>query len=221
MAKETRNLQSFSEVALRGYGELVIEQVTGGTEEVLIEANAGIITRIGTEVIGRRLVLGIRMPWYEWFTWGITWIFLADKHIRYVLKVRSLEEVVLQGSGRISCGALRGKRLRVRISGSGGIVMGGMETEAIETHISGSGSITCAGAAQVFEARISGSGNVDADNLQCGRATARISGSGHISLKASESLDVRISGSGRVTYSGDPRVDTKISGSGSVRHTQA
>jgi hypothetical protein len=221
MAKETRSLQGFSEVALRGYGELVIEQVTEGTEEVLIEADAGIMTRIGTDVIGRRLVLGISLPWYEWFTWGITWIFLADKRVCYALKVRSLEEVVLQGSGRISCSALRGRQLRVRISGSGSIVMGGMEADAVETHISGSGSITCSGAARAFEARISGSGKVDADSLQCGRATARISGSGNISLKASESLDVRISGSGRVSYSGDPRVDTKISGSGSVRHKQA
>ena len=217
MAKETRNLQSFSEVALRGHGELVIEQMAEGAEEVHIEADASLMTRIGTEVIGRRLVLGIRLSWYEWFTWWITWIFLADKNIRYVLKVRDLEEMALQGSGRISCAALRGRQCRMRISGSGMIKVSGMAGEIVETHISGSGSITCSGTSETFEARISGSGKVDADGLECRRATVRINGSGEISLKATESLDVRISGSGRVSYSGDPRVDTKISGSGRVR----
>jgi hypothetical protein len=216
MATETRSVQGFSEVALRGYGELLIEQVNT-PEEVVIEADSSLMTRIGTDVIGRRLVLGLSMPWYEWFTWWTTWIFLPDKRIRYVLRVRSLEELALQGSGRITCDALRGNQCRMRISGSGRIIVGGIEAETVEARISGSGSITCSGKARAFEARISGSGRVHADGLECTRAAARITGSGDISLSATEHLDVRITGSGRVSYSGDPRVDTNISGSGRVR----
>jgi hypothetical protein len=217
VAAETRSLRAFSEVVLRGYGELVIEQVKEGPEEVLIEADETLMTRIGSEVIGSRLVLGLNLPWYEWLTWWMTWLFLPNKHIRCVLKIRSLEEMALQGSGSISCNALRGSRCRMRISGSGAIVVGGIDVESVETRISGSGSITCSGTARGFEARISGSGRVRADGLQCARAEARISGSGDISLFATERLDVRISGSGKVSYSGDPRIDTSISGSGRVR----
>jgi hypothetical protein len=217
VATETRSLKDLSEVALRGYGELVVEQISEGPDEVLIDADESLLPRIGTEVIGRRLVLGLSMPWYEWFTWWFTWIFLPNKHIRYVLKVRTMEEMALLGSGSISCDALRGSQCRMRISGSGRIIVGGIEAETVETRISGSGSITCSGKAPAFEARISGSGRVHADGLECRRAAVRISGSGDISVNASENLDVRISGSGRVSYSGDPRLDTSISGSGRVR----
>lgn len=217
MATETRSLGAFSEVALRGYGELVIEQAPDGKEEVTIEADASLMTRIAADVTGRRLVLGLGMPWYEWITWWFTWMFLADRHIRYHLKVRTLEEMVLQGSGTISCNGLRGGACRVRISGSGRIVVGGLAEGTVETRISGSGNITCSGVAQAFEARISGSGRIHADGLECKRAVTRISGSGDISVHATETLDVGISGSGRVSYAGEPRVDTHISGSGRVR----
>lgn len=216
MTTETRRLGTFSEVALRGHGELIIEQAPEATEEVTIEADESLMPRISSEVIGRRLVLGLGMPWYEWITWWFSWIFLADHRVRYHLKVRNLEEMALQGSGAISCNGLRGSACRMRISGSGRIVVGGLDEGTVETRISGSGNITCSGAAQAFEARISGSGD-RAEGLECRRAATRISGSGDISVHATESLNVGISGSGRVSYAGEPRVDTHISGSGRVR----
>jgi len=218
---ETRSVQGFTEVTLHGYGELVVE--TGGpelSESLVIEADETLLLRIASEVRGNRLSLGFRMPWYEWVTWWMLWLFLPDKRIRYRLRARAIQGLSLSGSGSVTCASLRGDQCRMRISGSGKIAVDGLAVGLVETAISGSGDISCSGAAERFEARISGSGSVRAERLAARQSAVRISGSGDVSVLAVDSLDVRISGSGRVWYAGEPRVQTSISGSGRVRRLQ-
>jgi hypothetical protein len=195
---ETRDVRDFSEVTLRGYGELLVEQ--GAPERLVIDADDALLARISSEVRGRRLVLGFRMPWYEWLTWWISWLMLPDKRIRYALRAGRVEGLFLTGSGTIRAQ--------------------GIDGGSLEAGISGSGRIECAGRVQRLEARISGSGGIDTRGLDAVAAVVRISGSGGVTVKASETLDVRISGSGGVRYLGSPRVTTHISGSGGIRQVQ-
>jgi hypothetical protein len=199
MRSETRTVQGFSEVVLKGYGEVVVTQ--GTPESLAIEADDTLLTRIESEVRGRRLVLGFRMPWYEWLTWWISWLFLPDKSIRYTLTAAKIEGLLLAGSGRIKAG--------------------NVDAASLEIGISGSGAVECQGRVQRLEARITGSGRIDAGGLDAFAATVRISGSGDTAVKARDSLEVRISGSGGVRYLGSPRVTTHISGSGRVRQEQS
>jgi hypothetical protein len=214
---ETRRVSGFTEVALRGYGKLVVEQTTDAQAEgITIEAEPELLSRITTEVRGRRLLLGFGMPWFEWIGFWFTWLLTPDKSIRYRLVVRTVEELLISGAGSVECASLRSDSLRLRISGSGRVRVNDLHAGSLEANISGSGRVECAGSAESVEARISGAGRIDAEMLGARNARARISGSGRIDVNATETLDAWISGAGSVRYKGDPRISTHISGAGRI-----
>jgi hypothetical protein len=194
LKSESRHVEGFSEVALLGHGELVVHQ--GSPDSLVIEADDTLLPRIESDVRGRRLHLGYRMPWYEWITWWLSWLFLAHRGIRYNLTAARVEGLFLAGSGRIAAG--------------------GLDTGSLEVGISGSGTMKCTGTAERVNAHIAGSGEIDTRELDAAAVSVRISGSGRVTVKARDTLEVRIAGSGDVRYLGAPRVTTHISGSGGV-----
>jgi len=219
MITETRTIQGIDEVSLLGRGDLVVEQAGGAGDvgSLVIEADESLMPKISSEVRGRRLLLGLRMPWYDWITWVFSWAFIPDKTIRYRLKVSTIQDLTITGSGRIHCAALHVDSCRLRITGSGRIDMEGLGAGLVEMHISGSGDVRCAGEADRVRAQITGSGNVQAQRLAGRSVEVRISGSGGAAVSAAEALDVRITGSGSVRYTGSPKVSSRITGSGRVR----
>ncbi|HEY9595004.1 MAG TPA: DUF2807 domain-containing protein, partial [Spirochaetia bacterium] len=178
MLTETRTVQGFTEVVLRGYGSLDIVQNTGstGSESLVIEADDELMPRIESEVTGRRLVLGLRMPWYEWMSFWLTWIFLVDKGIHYTLRVNRLTGISIVGSGRVRCDGLRGDACRLRIGGSGRLEASGIAASEMEAEVWGSGAVECAGRVESLRVRVSGSGRVKTENLAARRASVRIGG---------------------------------------------
>jgi hypothetical protein len=215
---ETRSVTGFDEVILRGYGEVVIEQNDGqtGPESVTIEADQSIMDRLGAEVRGGRLVLGFSMPWYEWLGWGVAWLFLPHKGIRYTVRANQVRGVTLTGSGSLRSQRLVTDRCGLRITGSGRIAVDSLKAGALQAAISGSGSISCAGEAEDARVDITGSGSVEGDRMAARSARISISGSGGVSISASGTLDARITGSGSVRYHGSPRVSSSVTGSGRV-----
>jgi Putative auto-transporter adhesin, head GIN domain len=195
LKSESRSVEGFSEVTLLGHGDLVVHQ--GSPDGLAIEADESLLQRIESDVRGGRLYLGFRMPWYEWMTWWIGWLFLSHKGLRYNLTATTVEGLFLTGSGSIKAGDL--------------------DTGSLEAGITGSGTIQCSGKAGRLEARVTGSGEIDTRGLDTGAASVHISGSGAVMVKARDTLDVRITGSGEVRYIGTPRVSTNISGSGRVQ----
>lgn len=211
---ETRAVSGFSEVALQGLGDAILIQ--GNEEGVVIEADESIISRIGSEVRGNRLVLRIDLAWWEWLTWWFTWIFIANKQVRYTVKLRDFSGASISGSGKVRAATLCGTTCRFGISGSGKVIVDRLEADAVETRISGSGDISMAGRAEKQALHISGSGSVQNSDLETADTEVHISGSGKASVNATRRLDVSISGSGSVFYRGQPQVSQHISGSGRV-----
>jgi hypothetical protein len=220
LIKETRNVQGFTDVVLRGYGTLVVEQDPGlaGKETLLIEADDIVMPRIEAEVQGRRLVLGIRMPWYEWMSFGINWIFLPHKGIRYHLHAAAINGLGIGGAGRITCPTLTTDTCRLSIGGAGSLVIDRMQAKEVEAEITGAGRIRCAGSAETLRAHVSGSGRVKAEELVVRGASVNITGSGRVAVHAEQTLDARVSGSGLVEYRGSPAVSTRVTGSGRILH---
>ncbi len=218
LTSETRNVPGLTGVSLRGFGDLAIEQKTeaAGKESIVVEADASILSRVLTEVRGGTLVLGFTMPWYEWLTWWIQWLFIADKRIRFHLTAARIDSIHISGAGRITTPHLECGQLDVRISGAGKIGLSGVAATEVESRVSGAGDIELAGTAERHDARISGAGNVRAVDLSTKRTTAAISGSGKLTVNASDELDVRISGAGGVGYRGNPRITQRVSGAGKV-----
>ncbi len=217
-ASEKREVRGFTEVAIRAYGDLTLEQnpPEGGPEGLVIDADEYLLRRIRSDVRDGRLVLGFQLPWYEWLYGWIPWLFLPEKRVRYRLQANRIHGLAISGAGSITAARLRADRCGFAISGAGKIRIDALEAGDLSTSVSGSGDLELAGAARRHEIRISGAGSVKAAGLATRETVVRISGSGGVTVNAQESLDVHISGSGSVRYTGQPRLSQRISGSGRI-----
>ena len=218
MATEKRNPGKFTIVELIGYGEVFVEQASDAAAPAVltIEADEALISRIGSEVRGNRLRLGLTMPWYEWFSFGWTWLF-SPKKIAYRLTAPAIEGLEITGSGTMTAAELKTERCALVLRGSGTLRFHGSVTRILSSLITGSGVIECRGSADNHEIRLTGSGGIRATELEARQVSVRITGSGGVKVFARESLDVAITGSGSVVYSGQPKLQTRVTGSGSVR----
>jgi hypothetical protein len=211
---ETRDVSGFNEVVLRGFGDATLIQ--GDKEGLTIEADEEILSRIGSEVRGSKLVLGLNLEWWEWLTWWFSWLFMANKDVRYTIRLRDFSGASISGSGKILAGDLCATTCQFGISGSGNVLIERLTAEAVDAHISGSGNIKIGGQATKQQLHISGSGSVQNSELETLDTDINISGSGKASVNATRNLGVNISGSGSVFYRGQPKVRQNISGSGRV-----
>src|SRR5512140_2597108 len=125
---ETRDVHDFSEVALQGVGELVIEQDPNGVESLTIEADSDILPRLSSRVDNGRLILGFDMPWYEWLGWGLEWLLTPNKTIRYHLKARTLNSIALSGAAEMTAGKLSAAAFSLLLGGTGRMRIRELET---------------------------------------------------------------------------------------------
>lgn len=215
---ETRNVSGFTEIALQGYGEVVIEQNPDAPESLVIEADQDIMPRLSSEVRDGRLILGFDMPWYDWLGWGLEWLFTPNKAIRYHISLKQFSGVALSGAASLTAGRLQGAACKVVVSGAGKVRIAELQAASLATTISGSGDIEIgAGSVAKHELHISGSGAVKAANMHTADTRVTVSGAGSSEVDASQTLTVHISGAGSVRYKGAPTLNQQISGAGSVR----
>jgi hypothetical protein len=183
---EPRDVAGFSEVKVRGSGDVTIAVDSSGTESLTVEAEDNLLPLLTSDVEDGVLVLGVRE--------GAN--VSATRPIRYRLTARELNGVSVSGSGSVRASGINAAKFVASISGSGGMDL--------------------SGAADEMRLTISGSGSYDAAHLRAKSARVKISGSGDANVNASESLEAHISGSGSVRYGGNPKVEKHIAGSGSV-----
>ncbi len=215
---EKRDVHDFKEVALQGFGDLVIEQNPDAPESLEIEADQDILSRLSSQVRDGRLILGFDMPWYDWIGWGLEWLFTANKSIHYHLSMKQVNSVALSGAATLTSNHLQSEALKLVISGSGKARLADVQAGSLGMTISGSGDIeVSAGSAPKLDIMVSGSGRVRTADVEAQDAHLTISGSGNVQVAASQTLTVHISGSGDVRYKGNPKVNQSISGSGSVK----
>ena len=216
---ETRSVSGFTEIALQGYGDLVIEQNPDAPESLVIEADQDLMSRLTSEVRGGRLILGFDMPWYDWLGWGLEWLFTPDKSIRYHVSLKQFSGVALSGAANITAAKLQGEACKFVVSGAGKMRIGELQAQSLATTISGSGDVEIGtGVVQnVHDLHVSGSGSVKVAGLQTGETRVSISGAGSAEVDARQTLTVHISGAGSVRYKGSPTLNQQISGAGSIR----
>jgi hypothetical protein len=212
---ETRNVQDFTYVALKGFGDLVIEQKPDAPEALTIEAEADVLRDIRSEVRGGRLILDYDIPWWDFTRW-LSWSIRPNKSVHFHVSLKAFDGCSVIGAGDVTLGPVQTEACKLRISGAGKLHAERIEAQSLDTHISGAGDLQMAGAVQRHELHISGSGDVKAADLQTQQTQVSISGSGDARLNVQEELKVTISGAGKVRYSGQPKVSRYISGVGHV-----
>jgi len=206
-ATETRQVSGFDQVTLEGSGEVYMEQ--GEKEALTVEADDNILPLVRTEVVGNRLVLGLKP----------NMSFNVNSPIIFHLTVKDLNALTLAGSGKIASKPLETGSLSVNLPGSGDIILDGLTAKDLHALLAGSGKIQVSdGSVDSLDVNMAGSGDFQGGDLKTGDANVVIAGSGKVTLWPSGKLSGRILGSGDIRYYGTPsNVDIQTAGSGSVK----
>jgi hypothetical protein len=229
--RETRSVDSFTKVAFRTPGKLLIRQ--GSTQKVELEGKKDILKEIETKVEGGKLVIGKEGKWSDW-SWG------NDDEITVYITVTKLEALHVSGSGNV-VGETKftAEDIDLAVSGSGNMKIEVQATGEINADVSGSGNMKLNGSCKNLDSDLSGSGDMEfemtiANNVEfsisgsgkiqgsgtCNYVKTSVTGSGKILCKDLETnrCDVRISGSGDVEINVKTELDANISGSGTVTY---
>lgn len=202
-AQETRKVGDFTKLNVRGAFD--VKLVSGG-DIVIKTKKPEILKELKTEVENGKLS-----------------IFLENNNrytnveISIEVPVKSLDEVVLTGSGSIDSDVtIRSGSFKTEMNGSGDIKLT-VNADNVKASVRGSGDVRLKGKTQNFVAEVTGSGDLQAYGLESADTDITVNGSGDANVYASENLKARISGSGDISFRGNPKKeDSKVSGSGSI-----
>ncbi len=186
IASEPRRVEgTFTSVELAGSGDVNI--LLTNVQSVNVESDDNIVPLIETKVVDGKLIVSTKP--------GVN--FTTSHGVIVTVAMKSLERVILSGSGNMVIGNMSGPELAIELPGSG--------------HITGDGAV------DHLKIDLPGSGNVLCDQLKAHTADVTLQGSGTITLFADQSLNASIPGSGSIRYSGDPaKVSKNVSGSGTI-----
>lgn len=202
---QTRSVAGFDTIVLAVPSELSIEQ--GGRESMQIECEPAILSKITSEVQGRRLLIGTRPGQMQ-----------TRQPIRIKLGVRTLRTLEARAPSSITTGPLKSDSLALVLTGGGSAHVARLDSaDSLDVRMSGAGDVSFGGGhVKDQQLSISGSGSYTAPALASESAQVAIAGSGEVQLAASSRLAVRIDGVGHVRYRGDPEVTRSIRGIGTI-----
>lgn len=138
-------------------------------------------------------------------------------HVEYVLTVRSLDAVHVDGSGHVTADFSHTAQPRITLDGSGQIVAQGLDAQALTIELDGSGSIRLDGTVDTATFSLDGSGSITARDLAVRAGTLSLGGSGSIDANVTGEVDAHLEGSGSMRIEGGARVISReVEGSGDI-----
>ncbi len=182
---ESRSVSGFSSISSKSIGRIMMQQT--GKESLTIAADDNILPLLESRVADNVLYLTIAKDAHM----------NPTKSIKYVLEVKSLENLKIDGVSSIEAKDIQGEQLTVALDGVG--------------------SLTIAGSVDVLDLSLSGVGSFNGEDLKTKQAKVRQDGVGSAVVNVSEQLDATLSGVGSVEYIGSPQVQQSTKGLGSVK----
>lgn len=193
----------FTQVHLECSGDVEITQ--GTTNSVVVQATPKVMDHLDVHVEGQALILDTKLN-----------TMLSTKKLKFLVTLKDLSEVMVNGSGDVHINPLKTKELALAIDGHGDIHIKDLKADALRTKIEGAGDVIIDGAVEQQSILIDGSGDYKTRELVSKIANVKIEGSGDVLVNATSALNVEIEGSGDVRYTGSPTVAQSIEGSGTV-----
>ena len=210
---DTRAVEGFDidKVILRGSDELKV--TFGDTNRLLVKGDEKDLDREPFYVRGSTLRL------------GYTDRGRSVRGVKYLLEVKDLDGIELEGSGDIWVDPVQTDTLSASVEGSGTMRLHSVEAEDLEVQVAGSGTLQLASSkVDSLDVEVAGSGDIDLGEITAQRMDVALAGSGDI-IGTSDSeegmverLDISVAGSGDIDLSSLPaqNVEVSIAGSGDV-----
>jgi hypothetical protein len=203
---EKRDVQDFNSVSVSTGINLFIEQ--GGDEELIIEAEDNIMSKITTDVKDGKLEIG-----FKWNTFGGLDL---NKPVKVYLTVIELEEIDVSSGAEVQSEELKTDKLKVDIS-SGAAAELIVEAQNLDIALSSGSNLEISGKAANQKVDLSSGVDYDAGELESKTVNIDVSSGGSAVIWATDKLDVSISSGGSVKYKGSPEIISDISSGGSIK----
>lgn len=203
---EERQASEFSQVLLRGEGQVVV--TLGAEESLTVETDDNLLQYIDTDVTGGVLEISTAS--------GID--IDPTESVIYRVGMTAVTGLELSGAGSVEIGTVVGDDLRLALSGVGSISVGRADVAVLDVAGSGVGSVAI-DAGDVGEATIAVSGVVDyvAGDVRCARVTADVGGTSSATFWVTEMVAVSVTDTASVSYFGLPgSVTEDVGGQGTV-----
>jgi Putative auto-transporter adhesin, head GIN domain len=182
---ESREVTTFSSIAFKSVGKLKIQQ--NGKESLTISAEDNILPILESSVSDQTLYISnVNESSIN-----------PTKPIEFVVEVKSLENLNIDGVGSIEAKDIQGKRLSVSLDGVG--------------------KVAIAGNVDVLELNLDGVGSFNGEELKAKQATVRNKGVGSAVVNVSEELNATVLGIGSIEYVGSPQVKESVKGMGAIK----
>jgi hypothetical protein len=183
MQTEARKLETYHAIQLDLPADL---SVTVGTEgDAQIETDDNILPHITTKVSDGKLRIASDTS-------------LNNMHnLKIGLKTSKLDELAVNGAGKVSLDGMSGGKLKISSNGAS--------------------TITASGKLDLLDAELNGAGSISAANLSAKDAKVNMNGAGTAEVNASDNLDASITGAGNIKYKGDPKLNQRITGIGNIQ----
>lgn len=208
MVKESRKIESFSEINISSGIDLYIKQ--SNEEKISIEAPANRIDKLVVDVRNGALNISYKssIGWsWGWNNGSNTKIFLTLKDLR-TLNVSG-------GSDVISQNRILTDKLNINVSGGSDVKME-INTEKLNCNVSGGADVTLKGMAMLSNFAVSGGADLDAKYLKTQTTNVSCSGGADAAVWAVENLKASASGGADIYYYGNPKVAKASSGGGDI-----
>ena len=209
--QERREVSGFSALVFRGMGR--IDLLQSDHEELVIETQPEIRSRIKTEVREGTLYIDYDENWKDWT--GLR--SLSGDKIVFKLMMREVTAISISGVGSLDTPRIESATLSLAITGPGLLTVGTLKVPTLTVNLSGVGAIDVAGQTDELSVTLSGAGSLKASRLEAGKASVRLSGVGTATVWAKNSLETSISGAGVIEYYGSPQITQNNTGLGVLK----
>jgi peptidoglycan hydrolase-like protein with peptidoglycan-binding domain len=191
-------------------GPFEVSVTSGLASAARVEGSAEAIDRISVEVFGTTLrVRANRSAWggYPGERPGPARITLTTREVRAAAVV---------GSGSLVVDRAKGLRVDLSVNGSGRLSVGAVDADNLVVGLLGGGRITLAGRAKQVKATIQGSGDLHAAELSTDDARILADTAGSVVIGVTRTANVTATGAGDVEIIGEPSCTVDSKGSGQV-----
>ena len=203
-AKEDRNVSNFSRLDIGGAFTVYLTQ--GSQEKLIIEADAGELKEIVTEVVGSTLKI------YTKSNWGANFhemtVYLTFNNLDYIDFSGAVE---VKGQNELSF-----TDIEMDISGAAEIEMN-FKADKFDAEFSGASEIDFSGSCKTGYLELSGASEFDAENLEFQDLNIEVSGASEAKVWANGILNIDASGASSIRYKGSPKISIDESGASSVK----
>ena len=173
--REMRDIEDFSKIELRGWGDITITQ--GDSCQLMVEGVPELLDRLIVEVQSDTLILRFEN------NHAVDWQVFKKDAIHYNITLPVCESIRIGGKSSVTAGTLKGEDLAITAPGVGNFTIDTLDYKRVAINVLGVSQTRIKQiTAEALALSIKGTGKVHIENLQADALAAAIKGSGEMRL---------------------------------------